>query len=46
MLLLRRLGRNPVALFAAALLALVVGAALFAPWHAPADPYKAACCAG
>ena len=41
MLLLRRLGRNPVALFAAALLALVVGAALFAPWLAPADPYKA-----
>ena len=41
MLLLRRLGKNPVALFAAALLVIVVGAALFAPWLAPADPYKA-----
>ena len=41
MLLLRRLGRDPVALFAAALLVIVVGAALFAPWLAPADPYKA-----
>ncbi len=37
----RALRRDPVALVAAAILLLIVAAALFAPWIAPADPYKA-----
>ena len=40
-LVLRQLGREPVAMAAAAVLLLLVAAALFAPWLAPADPYKA-----
>ena len=37
----RQLARNPVAVISAALLLLVVLAAVFAPWIAPADPFKA-----
>jgi len=37
----RQLARNPVAVVSASLLLLIVLAALFAPWLAPADPYKA-----
>jgi peptide/nickel transport system permease protein len=36
----RRLRSDPVALLAALVLLLIVGAALLAPWIAPADPYK------
>jgi peptide/nickel transport system permease protein len=39
---LRRLLRDPVAMAAAAVLAAIVLAAIFAPWVAPADPYKGA----
>jgi peptide/nickel transport system permease protein len=39
---LRRLARDPVAMAAAAILAAIVLAAIFAPWVAPADPYKGA----
>jgi peptide/nickel transport system permease protein len=39
---LRRLARDPVALVAAAVLATIVLAAVFAPLVAPADPYKGA----
>jgi peptide/nickel transport system permease protein len=39
---LRRLVRDPVAMFAAAILAAIVLAAIFAPLVAPADPYKGA----
>ena len=38
---LRQLRRDPVAMAAAALLVLLLLAAVFAPWLAPADPYKA-----
>jgi peptide/nickel transport system permease protein len=37
----RQLARNPVAVVSASLLLLIVLAAVFAPWVAPADPYKA-----
>jgi len=37
----RQLARNPVAVISASLLLLIVLAAVFAPWLAPADPYKA-----
>jgi peptide/nickel transport system permease protein len=37
----RQLARNPVAMISASLLLLIVVAAVFAPWLAPADPYKA-----
>jgi peptide/nickel transport system permease protein len=37
----RALRRDPVALIAASILLLIVAAAVFAPWIAPADPYKA-----
>ncbi len=37
----RQLRRDPVALGSALVLMLIVGAAVFAPWLAPADPYKA-----
>ena len=37
----RQLRREPVAMAAALVLLLIVGAALFAPWVAPHDPYKA-----
>ena len=36
-----QLARNPVAVVSASLLLLIVLAAVFAPWLAPADPYKA-----
>jgi peptide/nickel transport system permease protein len=39
---LRRLARDPVAMVAAAILATIVLAAVFAPLVAPADPYKGA----
>jgi peptide/nickel transport system permease protein len=39
---LRRLARDPVAMAAAAILLALVLAAVFAPWVAPADPYKGA----
>lgn len=37
----RQFRREPVALISAAVLLLIVAAAVFAPWLAPADPYKA-----
>lgn len=37
----RQLRRDPVALGSALVLLIIVGAAVFAPWLAPADPYKA-----
>lgn len=37
----RQMRREPVALAAALILLLIVAAAVFAPWLAPADPYKA-----
>jgi peptide/nickel transport system permease protein len=36
-----QLARNPSAVASALVLLLIVGAAVFAPWLAPADPYKA-----
>ncbi|MBC7502919.1 MAG: ABC transporter permease [Herminiimonas sp.] len=38
---LRQLSRDPVALLSSAVLLLIIGAAVFAPWLAPADAYKA-----
>jgi peptide/nickel transport system permease protein len=37
---LSQLRKDPVAMASAAILLLIVGAALFAPWISPADPYK------
>ena len=37
---LRQLLRDPVAMGAALVILLIVGAAVFAPWLAPADPFK------
>ncbi len=37
----RQLRRDPMALAAGLVLLLIIGAAIFAPWLAPADPYKA-----
>jgi peptide/nickel transport system permease protein len=37
----RQLRRDPVAMFSAVVLLLIIGAAVFAPWLAPADPFKA-----
>ncbi|MDB5912549.1 MAG: ABC-type dipeptide/oligopeptide/nickel transport system, permease component, partial [Ramlibacter sp.] len=37
----RQLRREPVALASAAVLLIIIGAAIFAPWLAPAAPYKA-----
>lgn len=37
----RQFCRERVALFSAAVLLLIIAAAVFAPWLAPADPYKA-----
>jgi len=37
----RRLRRDPVAMTCAAILLLIILAAIFAPWIAPADPYRA-----
>lgn len=41
LLVWRQLRRDPMALAAGLVLLLIVGAAVFAPWLAPADPYKA-----
>ena len=38
---LRQLRRDPVAMISAVVLLLIIGAAVFAPWLAPADPFKA-----
>jgi peptide/nickel transport system permease protein len=38
---LRKLMRDPVAVISALLLLAIIAAAVFAPWIAPADPYKA-----
>lgn len=38
---LRQLSRDPVAIFSSIVLLLIIGAAVFAPWLAPADAYKA-----
>ena len=38
---LQKLMRDPVAMISALLLLAIIAAALFAPWIAPADPYKA-----
>jgi len=38
---LRRLRRDPVAMTCAAILLIIILAAIFAPWIAPADPYRA-----
>ncbi|MDB5992735.1 MAG: oppC [Herbaspirillum sp.] len=40
LLVLRRVRRDPVAVIAGLAILLIVVAALFAPWLAPADPYK------
>ena len=37
----RQLRRDPMALAAGLVLLLIIGAAVFAPWLAPADPFKA-----
>ncbi|MEI7431448.1 MAG: ABC transporter permease [Betaproteobacteria bacterium] len=36
----RQLRRKPVAMISALILLLIIGAAVFAPWLAPLDPYK------
>jgi peptide/nickel transport system permease protein len=36
----RRLGRDPLSMVCAGILLLMIGAAIFAPWVAPMDPYK------
>ncbi len=41
MVVLRQLRQEPVAMISAMLLLLIIAAAVFAPWLAPADPYKA-----
>ncbi len=38
---LRQLRRDPVAMISGIVLLLIIGAAVFAPWLAPADPFKA-----
>jgi peptide/nickel transport system permease protein len=40
-LVARQILRDPVTVISAGLLLLIIGAAVFAPWLAPADPYKA-----
>jgi peptide/nickel transport system permease protein len=37
----RQLRRDPVAMISACVLLVIIGAAIFAPWLAPADPFKA-----
>lgn len=39
--IVHRLARDPVAVASGSLLVLIIGAALFAPWLSPDDPYKA-----
>ncbi|MBC7415424.1 MAG: ABC transporter permease [Herminiimonas sp.] len=41
MVVLHQLRHEPVAMASLLVLALIIGAALFAPWLAPADPFKA-----
>ncbi|MBC7575362.1 MAG: ABC transporter permease [Herminiimonas sp.] len=41
MVVLRQLRQEPVGVISATLLLLIIAAAVFAPWLAPADPYKA-----
>ena len=41
MVVLRQLRHEPVALISAAVLLAIIAAAVFAPWLAPADPFKA-----
>ncbi len=41
MVVARQLRREPVAIASAIILLLIIAAAVFAPWLAPADPYKA-----
>ena len=41
LVVLRQLKQDPVAMTAALVLLIIVSAAVFAPWLAPADPYKA-----
>ena len=41
MVVLRQLRHEPVAMISAAVLLLIIAAAVFAPWLAPADPFKA-----
>jgi peptide/nickel transport system permease protein len=41
MVVLRQLRQEPVAMISATVLLLIIAAAVFAPWLAPADPYKA-----
>ena len=41
MVVLRQLRHEPVAMLSLLLLVLMIAAAVFAPWLAPADPYKA-----
>jgi len=36
----RRLSRDPISMVCAGILVLMIGAAIFAPWVAPMDPYK------
>lgn len=38
---MRQLRRDPVAMISGVVLLLIIGAAVFAPWLAPADPFKA-----
>ena len=37
----RQLWRDPMAMASTLVLLIIIGAAVFAPWLAPADPYKA-----
>ena len=41
LVVLRQLKQDPVAMTAALVLLIIISAAVFAPWLAPADPYKA-----
>jgi peptide/nickel transport system permease protein len=41
MVVLRQLRQDRVAMFSLVVLAIIIGAAIFAPWIAPADPFKA-----
>ena len=41
MVVLRQLRQEPIAMVSASILLLIIAAAIFAPWLAPSDPYKA-----